>query len=89
MSRITLFIALSIYLILAVFLMTGIGIYFNSQARYEQSVSGVSEISGYQVMSKATFIPIAWIATVLVGIPFVAWVIIGITLFFPTGNAGA
>lgn len=94
MTRMIIFIALSIYLVLAgislAYIVTS-NVFDNSitSGDYEtanQSIQGQQ----FNIMTNNTnLFPYFWISFLFVILPFILWIIIGISLFFPTGNAGA
>jgi hypothetical protein len=105
MSRIILFITLTVYLFLASILITAISntsnIDYTTSSKDYYSNDCKIKLFGFGLwcpenaehqsftLLRTLSIEIAWISTILIGLPFIAWVVIGITLFFPTGNAGA
>lgn len=74
------FIGLTIYLILAVILLTAIGIYFGQQLSYDTTSAtiGTSSITG--VLSSTNIFPYVWVGILLVVIPFTIWLIMVIMI---------
>lgn len=103
-TRMMIFISLLLYLIVAPIMLHFVGITFaQDEYTYESAQITEYDLSGqnstYEIkgqsfgenkglLSGLTFLP-WYINTVFIGVPFAIWIIIGISFFIPTTNAGA
>lgn len=90
-TRMILFIGIAIYLIGLGFLLPEMNKALSSDNQIEYDTTGSSLTSGteeFNFVSSIQQLPL-WFNTIFIVIPFIAEILIGITLFFPTGNAGA
>lgn len=87
-TRMILFIGIAVYLIGLGFLIPAMNNDLSNGISATNSSNTLTSGHDFNFVTSITSLPL-WFNTIFVIIPFVAWIIIGISLFFPTGNAGA
>jgi hypothetical protein len=91
LTRMLLFIFLTIYLIALGFFIPAINneLAGNNQISYNYtSYTPPHQDESFNLITSISGLPL-WFNTIFLLVPFIADIIVGITLFFPTGNAGA
>jgi len=87
-TRMVLFITLGVYLLALGMMLSAISITVPS-IEFESSTQNLPQ-TDYQwnLPTNIKLLPI-WINVLFILVPFIAWIIVLVTLFFPTGNAGS
>lgn len=89
-TRMIIFILIGVYLVGLGFLIPTINktIGDNAVSYKNESQQITDNTQEFTFITSITSLPL-WFNTIFIIIPFVIFILIGITLFFPTGNAGA
>jgi hypothetical protein len=87
-TRMVLFITLGVYLLALGMMLSAISITVPS-IEFESSTQNLPQ-TDYQwnLPNNIKLLPV-WINVLFILVPFIAWIIVLVTLFFPTGNAGS
>lgn len=87
-TRMQLFIILGIYLLAVGFLLSAVQVDIHDVA-FDSTEKAIPQTNyTWNLPYNISILPL-WFNTIFILVPFISWLIILITLFFPTGNAGS
>lgn len=86
-TRMVLFIVLGVYLLAVGFILSAVTI--DIPVSFDSSENAIPMTDYVWALPYNISILPIWFNTIFILVPFIAWLVILVTLFFPTGNAGS